>query len=256
MLNRFDFELGHLGHNAHRIINFLLQSNSNPTSLMQQDWFYEIIHKKIPLTEQGDPVELVSFMLRGFAFTGINMSWESRLQLGKEIRSDDKSDAMSPLVLQFDGVISLRSLVRTWMNHLGMQKALTSDSTLICIQIDRSIVQGDGRIGKSTAVVGLHGGVDIPFFEDQGLDIFWRDYQVISAVAHQGQDSAGHCRSILKTWPDTSDLQTPCLFLLADDNVQPVRIWHEPAWFAKNVSCIWLCDCTWLDLQQIPAPAA
>ena len=260
MLNRFDFELQHLGMNASRIVQFLLCSDDSPCSLAHQDWMRPVLEGWASPDHQGDPTEFSTFLMRGLQMTGLNMSWERRFALGNETYCADKSQALQPLVLHFDmetvedDQVPLQALINSWMNHLGMQTALVADTTLICLQLDRSFHTASGQLDKCNAAVGIHGGVDIPFVSSQGVQVFQRDFQVISAIAHVGQDQSGHCRCILKTWPDTTNPAEPCLFLLTDDNQKPERIWREPTWFAQNITCLWLCDCTWMDLQQIPKP--
>ena len=54
----------------------------------------------------------------------------------------------------------------------------------------------------------------------------------------------------MKTWPLTDP--EPVNFLLTDDGGPPARIWAEPQWFKRNVSCFWFCDCDCLDLIKWP----
>ena len=226
---------------------------------MHTTWFSTLIQHWTPPGRQGDPVEFLSFMLQGLQFDGLDMSWEQRLQIGLETRCHDKNSRFQPLVLQFDDNLvqhdrlHLRDMMNAWVNNLGMQTAMLADTPLICLHLDRYCPRGDGSPEKCDTPVGLHGGLEIPFFVGAGMEILWRDFQVISAISHQGADEAGHCRSILKTWPDSTDPAHPCMFLLTDDDRIPSRTWIEPKWFTQNVSCVWVCDCTWLDLLRMPS---
>ena len=96
----------------------------------------------------------------------------------------------------------------------------------------------------------MHGVFGLPFFCNNTLDITWHDYRMVAAIAHLGDDQAGHCRAILRTQADYSDAQQPVMHLLTDDNAPPTRCWSEPSWFAQNVMCIWLCALDDLDLHQ------
>ena len=258
MINRFDFQLSDLGPHATEIVRFVHDTNDRPCDLMHQSWFTALMQHWHNPGQQGDPVEFLTFMLTGLQFTGLDMSWERRLQIGVDIHCHDKNGRYQPVVLQFDEnlmqaeTLALRHMMYSWTNSLGMQAAMLSDTTLICLHIDRFCDQGNGTLGKCSTPVGLHGGVEVPFFAGTDLGVIWRDFQVISAISHLGQDEAGHCRSLLKTWPDSLSSAEPCLFLLTDDDREPQRVWHEPQWFAANVSCVWICDCTWLDLLRLP----
>ena len=71
---------------------------------------------------------------------------------------------------------------------MGMQTALTNDTPLICFQLDRHILTGDGSTIKSDLSIGMHGVFGIPCYTDHSLAITWQDYKVIAAIAHLGTD--------------------------------------------------------------------
>lgn len=204
---------------------------------------------------QGDPVEFHSFLIRGLNLTGFDMSWEQRVQLGQEVTRNDQNSAHQPLIMQIDeelcndSHLTLNQLIRTWMNQLGIQTAMLHDTTLICLHIDR---YGDGTVAKCDTPIGVHGSVSIPFYVGSGLDVSWRGYQVISMVSHQGQDEAGHCRSLLKTWPDTQSTQGPVLHLLTDDNGPSPSYLARATLVCKQCLQAIFASNVWLDLLRLP----
>ena len=108
---------------------------------------------------------------------------------------------------------------------------------------------GNGTTSKSDLSIGMHGVFSVPFFTSNQMEISWHDYRVVAAIAHLGEDQAGHCRATLRVQPDVNHPQ-PYMQLLTDDNATPTRCWHEPPWFLQNVICIWLCSVEALDLHQ------
>jgi hypothetical protein len=109
-----------------------------------------------------------------------------------------------------------------------------------------------GTIKKCDIPVNFHWGIEIPFFSNDTLDVHWKTYKVTAAVAHLGMDAAGHCRSLMKVKMNATADQ-PYMFLLTDDWEQATPVWKEPAWFIRNISCFWLCDCDHMDLHDLPS---
>ena len=103
---------------------------------------------------------------------------------------------------------------------------------------------------KSERPILFSGGINVPVFTDDELQIENKGYQLLAAISHSGTDEAGHCRALLKTWPTVHP--EPVSFLLIDDDQPPQRVWEEPEWFKRDVMCFWLCDCAHLDLFHLP----
>ena len=172
---------------------------------------------------QGDPVEFIAHLLRGLEFQDYDMRWEIRVQIGSLTHIHDQNkDACNPLVLQFDPAhldnqsIHIRQMLMDWSNQHGRQVGLLRAPALICLQIDRCVDAGDGRIQKKDLAVHVHGGCEIPVFAGVDLRIVWHEYHVVAQVAHLGQDNAGHCRSMLITAP-TMHGSEQTLALLTED---------------------------------------
>ena len=263
IVSRTDFRLTDLGQQATLIFDHIMNHQRQPQNLAIQPWLQEVLNTWPDMVNQGDPVEFISHVLRGLRLGGFNLKWERRVLVHDAVRLMDQNDMYRPLTLQFQaddpvalryGYSSLQDMIDLWISQYGMQTALVNPSPLVCLHIDRFIHPGNAPAVKSERPIHFRGSFQIPVFASDGLETFNRHYQMISAVAHLGQDEAGHCRSILKTWPLIDPI--PAInFLFTDDGRVPERIWEEPAWFRCNTTCFWLCDCDFLDLIKWPADA-
>ena len=261
-LSSNQFALEHWGPRSSQLASILLSSDSDAIELAHFPCFQEVLNTWHGAGGQGDPVEFIAHMMRAFQFEGINLRWEKRVQVGQLINCLDESDRYAPLILQFDPAvlqgdkITLQQMLRDWSNQDGMMRALTNDSSIICVQIDRNVRSGDGRIAKCDIAVNFHWGIQLPFFLADDLQVDWRYYKVVAALSHLGTDEAGHCRALLKVQMQATIAQ-PYMFLLTDDWVKSTPIWREPDWFHRNTTCFWLCKhehVSLYDLQpdQIP----
>ena len=193
-------------------------------------------------------MEFLSFLIRGLRLQGFDWQWERRVQIGLQCSIRDQSAANMPPVMYIDpeqahaGWITLQALIHTWHEYMGMHTAFTGHPNLVCVHIDRTNIAGNGDIYKSDASVDIHGECELPFFPGDALYIKWLKFSVVAAIAHLGQDRAGHCRSVLRV--DTAPPEShPAPFLLTDDNTPPVWIEQVPTWFASNIMCVWLRLC-------------
>ena len=250
------FGLAHWGPRSSQLASLLQNPTDTAVELASLPFFHDVLSTWHDVGEQGDPVEFIAHMMRTFQFQGINLRWEKCVQVGQLVNSVDENDAYTPLILQFDptmlqdGQISLQQMLREWSNQDGMLRALTQDSTLICVQIDHNVRSGDGRLAKCDIPVNFHSGIQVPIFLDAETHIDWRNYKVVAALAHLGTDAAGHCRSLLKVQM-RADIAQPRMFLLTDDWVRSTPIWREPDWFHRNTTCFWLCQHEYIDLYDL-----
>ena len=243
---------------ADDLVSSCLSLAGKSAMLCDLPWMAILLRNWGDTSEQGDAVEFLQYMLRGLSFAGFTFQWERRVQMGLLTSVRDQNDAYSPIVLHVDpataieGRIRLRDMIHAWHDHMGMLTALTAPTDLLCVHINRFVHSGDGTVYKSELSVGFHWGCSFPFFDGSTMDIKWKDFQVVSAIAHQGADQAGHYRTWLNVEHDVRAGLSPTLALLTDDAKEAERIWHEPDWFAQNVVCLWLCSCETLDLCQLP----
>ena len=221
-------------------------------------WMHNLMRSWGNTADQGDAVEFIHFMLRGLNFAGFSHRWERRVQMGLLTSVRDENDAFAPVILHIDPSMAdgnrvlLRDMIQDWHDHLGMVTALTTDTDLICVHIDRFVRSGPEVITKSNLSVGFHWGCSFPFFTDQSLQVTWKDFQVVAALAHQGEDGAGHYRAWLKVGHSTNPGVPATLALLTDDGRPAERVWTEPDWFNCGLTCLWLCSCDALKLETLP----
>ena len=240
---------------GHKLVHFLQHASHQTSHLPDVDWFQQILTSWEGEGAQGDPVEFMTHMLQGLGLSGLDWTWERRVQLGAATSVRDKSDRLTPITLHLDpelshaGWIRLDTMIQTWANYLGMSTALCQHTPLVCFHIDRHVMTGTGDTYKSDLSIGLHGVFSIPFFIESNTEVEWLDYSVIAAIAHLGNDQTGHCRAILRVQQDTTSGHEPYMHLLTDDNAIPSRCWREPSWFLQNVICVWLCHVDLLDLH-------
>ena len=96
------FTLDHWGSHATRIVQLLMQHDNEPVELSSIAFLQPIFAQGQNLGNQGDPVEFLAHVMRGLNLTGINLSWEKRVQIGLLTEVVDESDAYNPLILRFD----------------------------------------------------------------------------------------------------------------------------------------------------------
>ena len=207
ILSRVDFQFSDLGPEATLIASSIMSFSLGPLTLADQTWFQDVLHSWPNPTNQGDPVEFLSHVLRGMHFGGFNMKWERRMQINEIIRVMDHNDALRPITVQFDeldpdaiqhGYTALQTMINSWESQYGMQTALTDPTALVCIHVDRFVHQGKSSVTKSERPIHFRGSLTLPVFDNTGLTISRRGYQLLSAIAHLGADEEGHCRAILK----------------------------------------------------------
>ena len=250
------FQLEYWGPHATQIADMLLCHDNEPIELAHVSCFQFIFQQWQGLGNQGDPVEFLAHMMKGLRLSGINMSWEKRVQVGLITEVVDESDQYTPLILRFDpamlqdGTITLSQMLRDWANQDGMMTALLHPTPLVCVQLDRLIRSGDGQISKCDIPVNFHWGLDLPFFDSEGLTITWKTYRVIAAIAHLGHDTAGHCRTMLKVEMNAT-ASTPYMFLLTEDWMRATPVWKEPPWFIRNITCFWLGEWDQVALHEL-----
>ena len=251
------FTLEHWGSHATQIVQMLMQHDNEPVELSRIAFLQPIFTQWQNLGNQGDPVEFLAHMMRGLCFTGINLSWEKRVQIGLLTEVVDESDAHTPLILKFDPAmlqddsLTLCQMIRDWSNQDGMMTALTHHSPLVCVQLDRHIRSGIGELVKCDIPVNFHWGIDLPIYDSEGLQVQWKTYRVLAAIAHLGHDTAGHCRTLLRIQMNAT-AREPHMFLLTEDWLKAVPVWKEPSWFLRNITCFWLGDWDQVALYQLP----
>jgi len=258
LLSTDQFSLSQWGPSGTQLAHLLMTHNSEPVDLSSITCLQNIIATWQGAGQQGDPVEFLAHLMQRLGIAGIDMRWEKRIQIGLLTDTVDSNATYTPMVLQFDPMLlnddatSLRQLIRDWSNQDGMMRALTHDSPLIYVQIDRHIRSGAGHITKCDIPVNFHWGIEVPVYTGTDLTVHWKTYKVVAAVAHLGADASDHCRALLRVQMQ-SNTTNPHMFLLTDDWVPAVPVWKEPTWFTRNATCFWLCDFDHMSLHDLAA---
>ena len=216
--------------------------------LHENPWMSEILQTWHGEDNQGDAAEFISHILSTAPFLGLDMTWERRIKTDSGIETLDRGGALCPLILHFTDElldadppphISIQTMLDSWTNLHGTRTALTTASNLICLQLDRYFDDTNGQVHKYEKPIHFPETVQVPVFSDAGIDIQTCEYKVVAVLTHQGMDSAGHCRSLLKTTPQMDHPATK--HLLTEDGQRPERLWNEPFWLRNHVSCVWIC---------------
>ena len=128
---------------------------------------------------------------------------------------------------------------------------MQQSSKLVCFQIDRCILSGQGSVVKTDIALNVHGGCELPVFQGDDLRVTWTEFHVVAQIAHLGADNMGHCRSLLMTAP-TVRQEGHTMALITDDWTMTERLSQAPNWFQRNVTCLWMCRSDQLDMYQVP----
>ena len=126
----------------------------------------------------------------------------------------------------------------------------------LLLQIDRLHKADDGEILKCLCQLNLTQTCSLPVFRNDQLRFGFADYVVTAAVAHLGQDQAGHYRSALRTQPAVYEpASTAAQWIITDDNCKPALCWQLPDWFSNHTVAVALVrsDCLALHLYR-PEP--
>lgn len=80
---------------------------------------------------------------------------------------------------------------------------------------------------------------------------------IVAVTAHLGGLNGGHYQTMLRTFPEVSDLAAPSMWMFCDDCRLPERCWIFPSNFSHGLTGLWLCqaDCLELRLMTQPRPA-
>jgi len=245
------------------LISFLQTFANKPATLQHTDWFRQIVTDWGAELGQKDCAECAQRTLAWLQSTAFDMRWERRLDTAAGIQVHDHSRRFTPITLtlsQHDhdmGSCSLNSLVTAWVQENAMCTALLDAPVCVCIHIDRYYRSEAGDIVKGLCRVDIESEVTLPIFRNSNLLCSNAGYIPVAAVAHFGQDLAGHCKAILKMQPTVLGQTTPAAWLITEDDCFPKAIWQYPIWYASNVVVIWMVrtDCLRLPMYCAPQTA-
>lgn len=144
--------------------------------------------------------------------------------------------------------ITLQDLIMTWHGSDGMVVALTRDTPLVCLQIDRWATLGEFRNRIPIELV-LPRTVDLPVFTSCSTQVHWQTFYVMSTIAHWGRDQAGHCRASMHSLPQDQ-------WYISQDGESATlhnRLNHA---FRARITVIWLAATTAIHPNHMPSRAS
>jgi len=252
------------------MIQFLPCHNLQLVALTDLDGFEQILqtweaYTGVQRGQQQDASEFAAAVLKWLNAPAVNMYWERRLEEMNAVRTIDHGETFMPINISFSAVnahlpemqFTLTDLVRRWMQADGMIAALTQAPTCLCLHLDR-YYELDGCIQKSSCMINLEAGCDIPVFVDGTLRREAVAYVVLAATAHMGVDQGGHFQAILKTRPAVQVTGGPMHWLITNDGIAATPTWQVPDRFSSCATVFWLvrADCvnlhTYRPLPQMP----
>ena len=256
-----------LGAHFEVMIQFLPCHNLQLVALTDLAWFEQILQTWEAFTgaqrgQQQDASEFAAAVLKWLNAPAVNMYWERRMEETNVVRAMDHGETFMPITISFSAVnahlpemqFTLTDLVRHWMQADGMIAALTQAPSCLCLHLDR-YYENDGCLQKSSCMINMEAGCDIPVFVDGTLRREAVAYVVIAATAHMGVDQGGHFQAILKTRPAVQVTGGPMHWLITNDGIAAKPTWQVPDWFSSCATVFWLlrADCVNLHTYQ-PLP--
>ena len=176
--------------------------------------------------------------------------------LAETIQVHDHGDTHMPLTLQLDPAIhdgefvQLTDLFRHWQGELGMSAGLTHAPDLLCVHIDRLLLNAEGHLRKSLIPVKFDLPIDVPILTSDTVPTTER-YLPVAAMIHLGHANGGHYQALLKCLTADRDHLLPH-WLHCDDLRLPRLCDSVPHGGAEGVTFLWLCKLAALDLHQVP----
>lgn len=257
-LSRINFQSQDWGTQSATFLSMLHQDHHETISLDEYVWFTNLIESWQDTDSQADSAEFTNRLLTWVGTSIVSNRWERRVRTSDRTEVHDSGGPFMPITLQLDmdmiadNEVSLASLVRFWHGELGMSAGLTDPSDLVVLHIDRLYFAAPGRLQKHHTLIRFCWLVQLPVLQ-QEQPVRWEPYQVIAAFAHTGDVNGGHYQALLKTFPETTDLASPTMWLFCDDGREPQRRWDIPPLFEEGVTCIWLCRCNQVELHRLPS---
>ena len=240
------FSLTSMGMHFAEVVSFL-NSTSQAIRLQDFSWFQTLFRNWNGQDRQQDACEFLQFLVGRLESPWFHLAWEKRVMADNAIQVSDRCEQFHTLVLQFPETkdvraFSLQELMNLWHHERNMIQALKSAPDLLCIQLDRFQMTDEGMI-KLLHIVSYYESCMVPVFDDQTLSCHFTGYVMTSAVAHFGDVTHGHYRSLLRCEDPTSTNQLD-KFLLADDNHSMTMTEGIPLEFRANTMMIWLSRTT------------
>jgi len=259
-LSRLDFRVQDWGARSAILQDVLQHGDGEPFSLEHEPWFTHLIQGWIADGEQADSAEFTHMLASWTAMTAISNCWERRVQTEESTLLHDSGDKYMPLTLQLDPTmihqheVHLSALLRSWNTELGMMAGLSDPEDLLLLQIDRLVHHPNGSVCKCQAAIRFDWEVQVPVWRESNCD--WIPFTIVACIAHFGADNSGHYQSMLRVFPEASNLAAPAMWMACDDGRAPERCLMIPEAFASGITCLWLCRSEQVDMHRLsPLPA-
>ena len=259
-LSRLDFRIQDWGARSAILQDVLQHVDGEPLSLEHEPWFSHLIQGWIADGEQADSAEFTHMLASWTAMTAISNCWERRVLTGESTLLHDSGDKYMPLTLQLDPTmihhheVHLTALLRSWHTELGMMAGLSDPEDLLLLQVDRLVQHPNGSVCKCQAAIRFEWEVHVPVLHESRCD--WIPYTIVACIAHFGADNSGHYQSMLRVFPEASNLAAPTMWMSCDDGRAPERCLTIPEAFACGITCLWLCRSEQVDMHRLsPTPA-
>ena len=258
-LSRHRFQYLDWGARSAVLQAILFDNDGSPFSLEAQDWFPPLVQGWNEHQGQADCAEFGHRFTSWLNVPAISNRWERRVTTSDATLVHDQGDRFMPLTLQLDPAmiadheISLTALFRLWSMELGMCAGLTDPNDLLLVHIDRMVMSPTGTLYKHDAVITFGWEVQVPILTTTTtLDM--QAYTVVAVTAHLGSTQGGHYQTMLRTFPEVSDLAAPSMWMFCDDCRLPQRCWTFPDNFSMGISGLWLCRTTALEMHLATQP--
>eukprot|EP00435_Cladocopium_sp_Y103_P049160 s1590_g14.t1 len=259
MLGVQPFDPAFWGHHYHDLTLFFMLSTA-AAKMEAETWFQNLLAcwdpaLPRPMGNQQDTCEFLHQLLCWSAPALFHMGWERRFIEHDECKRADSGSAFMPICFSFDpqsalvATCYLDDMIRSWHQDQGMLTGLLNAPQCLLLQIDRLFQTEDGTVHKGKCCIHLDSTCSFPKFRDHTLRLEHVDYAIVAAVAHLGDDEAGHCRAALKIQPTANRSGTPARWLLTEDRVKPTPAWDLPSWFHENIVLLGLVRSDCVDLH-------
>ena len=238
---------------------FMQHVAATPVLLADQAWFQTAMCIWGMTPGQRDCVECAQHLLTWLASPAFDMRWEQRLERAEGILLADSNSCFTPITLNISAAMhdaghgTLSSMILDWSQEHAMHKALLHAAPCLCLHVDRYFQSSEGTISKSECQISLDQAIHFPVFLARDMKYETVTYVPVAGVIHQGQDCAGHYRTLLRMQPTVIQSSGAASWLLTDDGHVPEPLWQIPTWCQRGLTVIWLLRIDCVSLPNYPA---
>ena len=115
------------------------------------------------------------------------------------------------------------------------------------------VLTPSGQLYKHDANITFAWEVQVPTLTPDTA-IHHVSYTIVAVTAHLGSDKSGHYQTMLRTYPEVSDITAPSMWMFCDDCRLPERCWVFPPAFSRGITGIWLCRTDRLEMHLMEQP--